>query len=136
MRRLLGCLLLASCTAQSNATLNSEIAKLAAVAVADLNAAAADASNHGDTLAAACYPALANWIITIQQQHGPVVAPAGAFSAFQQTRDILKGGMGGIPPSVKLGCAALYLDAQGDALAFVTMLAGISTGRFTPPLVP
>lgn len=127
-------LLLAGCTTQSNANLNAELAKLASVAITDLNAAAADAANHGDVLAAKCYPAMVDWIITIQQQHGPITAPAGAFSAFQQARDILKGGMGGIPNTVKLNCAALYLDAQGDALTFVAFLAGISTGRFAPPL--
>jgi hypothetical protein len=132
---LLACLLLAGCNAQPNAAnLNAQLARLASVAINDLNVAAADAANHGDTLAAACYPALANWIITLQQSQGQITAPAGAFSAFQQTRDILKSGMPGIPPSVKLGCAALYLDAQGDVLKFVTLLASISSGQFIPPL--
>ena len=138
----LACLLLAGCTAQSNANLNAQMAKLAAVTIADLNAAAADAGAHGDVLAAACYPPLANWVLTMQQQHGaPVSVPVGAFSAFQQTRDVVKGltsggGMASIPNSVKLGCAALYLDAQGDVLGFVALLTAIATGRFVPPLVP
>ena len=133
-------LLLAGCTAQSNASLNASLAKLASVTIADLNAAAADAGQHGDVLAAVCYPPLANWVMTMQAQ-APITAPAGAFSAFQQTRDVYKGlttgGFAAVPNSVKLGCSALYLDAMGDVTQFVGMLALIATGRFAPtPLVP
>ena len=126
---LLACLLLAGCSVpQSNANLNASLAKLAAVTIADLNAAAADAGSHGDVLAAACYPALANWVMTMQQQSGQPTAPVGAFSAFQASRDILKSGMGGIPASIKLGCGGLYLDVQGDVMSFVALLARISAG--------
>jgi len=134
-------LLLAGCAAQSNASLNDSLAKLASVTIADLNAAAADAGAHGDVLAAACYPPLANWVMTMQEQHGaPIAAPAGAFSAFQQTRDVYKGltagGLAAVPPTVKLGCSALYLDAMGDVTQFVSMLALIATGRYVPPILP
>src|SRR6185437_13569753 len=134
--------LLAGCTAQqqqqTNTNLNNALAKLAAINIADLNAAAADAAAHNDTLAVACYPVLANWVITLQQNHGQPVVPAGAFDAFQHARDIYKGlggaGLAAIPNSVKLGCAALFLDAQGDVLSFINMLTRIASGTYVPPL--
>jgi hypothetical protein len=137
----LALVLLAGCTAQqqqTNTNVDAALARLAAVSIADLNAAAADAAAHNDTLAVACYPVLANFVITLQQNHGQPVVPAGAFDAFQHARDIYKGlngaGMSAIPDSVKLGCAALFLDAQGDVLSFINMLTRIASGTYVPPL--
>lgn len=136
--------LLAGCTAQqqqqTNTNLNNALAKLAAVSIADLNAAAADAAAHNDTLAVACYPVLANWVITLQQNHGQPVVPMGAFDAFQHARDIYKGfstpggALASIPNSVKLGCSALFLDAQGDVLGFINLLTRIASGTYVPPI--
>jgi len=139
----LALLLLAGCTAQqqqTNANVNAALARLAAVSIADLNAAAADAAAHNDTLAVACYPVLANFVITLQQNPGHPAVPAGAFDAFQRARDIYKGigggGLADIPNSVKLGCAALFLDAQGDVLSFINMLTRIASGTYVPPFMP
>jgi hypothetical protein len=139
-------LLLVACTQQQqvNTDINTALAKLASVTISDLNAAAADAQAHGDVLAVACYPVLANWVISLQQQaHGQPLVPSGAFSAFQAGRDVYKnfsgaagGGLAAVPNSVKLGCSALYLDAKGDVLSFITLLTRIASGTFVPPLPP
>ena len=134
--------LLAGCTAQqqqqANTNLNSALAHLAATSIADLNAAAADAAAHNDQPAMACYPPLANWIITLQQNHGQPLVPAGAFDAFQHARDIYKDFNGSlrtaIPDSVMRGCSWLFLDAQGDVLSFVNLLTRIASGTYVPPL--
>jgi len=137
-------LALVGCTAQqqqaSTNNIDAAFARLAAISIADLNAAAADAAEHNDTLAAACYPVLANFVITLQQNHGHPVVPSGAFDAFQRARDIYKGvgaaGLAAIPNSVKLGCSALFLDAQGDLVSFVNLLVRIASGTYVPPIVP
>ena len=136
---------LIACTQQqqANTDINAALAKLASVTIADLNAAAADAQAHGDVLAVACYPALANWVMTLQQAHGGQSAvPVGAFDAFQHARDAYKGftgasgGLAAVPNSVKLGCSALYLDAKGDVLSFIALLTRIASGTYVPPIPP
>lgn len=129
-------LLLAGCAQQQR--LDADLDKLAATSITDLNAATVAAQTQGDVLAAACYPALAGWITQLQQHR--TAPPIGVFSAFQQQRGIYKalspmgGGVSGMPTSVKLGCAALYIDVKGDVVNFVSLLVRIASGTYVPPI--
>ena len=89
---------------------------------ADLDAALADATAHGDKAAMACYPVLKSVIANLPAQV-PAAPPAGIVSAFQAARDASKAvqsgvtsGQNAIVQEVNLGCAALFNDTQGDIL--------------------
>lgn len=93
-----------------------DIQKLEAASVADLEAAQADASAHGDTIAQTCYAGIETYV-----KANPITVPAapvGVASAFQTGRDAVKLGLtaasNGIPQPLELACGPLALDVQSD----------------------
>lgn len=108
---------------------SATILKLGAVAISDLQAAAADAKAHNDPIAAQCWTGL----VPIAQQLQALAAaqasttapqkPLGVFSAFQDARDAKAGvnqlvlalgsaQLAQLRQAVDLACGPLVVDAQ------------------------
>lgn len=87
------------------------LSDLAKFNVADLQAADADAVAHNDQISHACYPALIQFVQSIQGGT-PSTTVAGAFSAFQKARDVRLTVQGGLPAYLKIGCSPLVMDEQ------------------------
>lgn len=85
---------------------------------ADLNAAIADAAANNDAFATQCYSGiLAYNAANPKKSLNGITAPVGVVSAFQTSRDIVKGAQNPIeflPKEIVLACGALALDVQGD----------------------
>lgn len=104
------------------------ISKIQSVALADLEAASADAKATGDTVSAPCYDA---WIklITAQQTAQAVGMPdPHLITSFQRTRDLVNALRPGSP--MKVACAPLAEELKQDVIA---LLGKIATGAITAP---
>lgn len=87
----------------------------------DLRAAVTDAVIHKDAPAAMCYMTLLDIILNDLPNQPLPSAPVGPVSAFQAVRDVAKAAQQGpgtspLAQKVNLGCAALFNDANADAL--------------------
>ena len=126
---------LPSLSATPAPTASGMVAKMQAVGTADLNDAEVDAVAHSDAISTPCYPALVTWLNGVQS---PVVTPpagAGVFWAQQRLRDVAAAGSSvSIPVSVKLACAALFVDdATFIAKADACLAAAVATGGASVP---
>ena len=116
------------------------IAKLQTVTVNDLNDAEADAVAANDAIAMPCYPALAGWIGGLKSPIATPPAGAGVFYAQQKLRDVNTASTSfSIPVSVKLACAALFVDdatfvAKADAFIAAAVASGGATAIPALPL--
>lgn len=99
---------------------NTDQQALANFTTADLQAAIADATANDDQTALMCYNALLP-IARAQETAGAV--PVGAISTFQRGRDGVQLLKGSSP--VKLACAPLAIDVQGDTLSLTTLIPGL-----------
>lgn len=137
-------LLLAGCGGQytgsagtSPASSADPLGQIATFAVADLQAAEAEAVAQGDAIAQPCYPALIQFVQSLQSQAGSLTAGTsikGGFSGFQAARGLrikvqaqVAGGLSlksVVPDYLKLGCSALVLDEQ----TFLLRLAALAGG--------
>lgn len=84
---------------------------------ADLAAAVADATAHGDTFATECYTGIQAYNAANPKATLSITKPAGVVSAFQGARDIVKGVQNPkdfIPSALVQACGPLALDVQGD----------------------
>lgn len=98
-------------------TSHDPVAMLKAFTITDLEAAQADATSHADTIAATCYAELVTTVQNLPSAGLP--KPKGAFSAFQEARDVANGVkrlQGGLPQSLNVACAPLVLDASQTVL--------------------
>jgi uncharacterized protein YceK len=123
----------------------SVVAKLASVAIPDLQAAAADATAHSDEAANMCWTGL---IPIVQQIQALLTPPAnlptvpkgvGVFSDIQRIRDakaylnsltLLRnsGQLAQIRQAINLACAALWMDMKASIVD--------PLGLFSGPLAP
>ena len=130
-------LLLGACTITpppaATGDVQADLAALGRFTVADLQAAQADAIAHNDVIAAACYPALIQFVSGLPAVGGTV---AGAFSAFQQARDLHKGVSAGLPDYLRLGCAALVQDEKQMILKLAAIGAGAAATSGASVMVP
>jgi hypothetical protein len=88
----------------------------------DLNAADSDALAHNDTIADQCYKEQLKFLDGVPM----IVAPGGSFGPiqlFQIKRDIQNALSGGIPKSLRVACAPLWMDEQAVFLRFNSVLA-------------
>ena len=138
-------LLCAACASQPASTTATPastdiIAKLQTVTVNDLNDAEADAVAANDAIAMPCYPALAGWIGGLKSPIATPPAGAGVFYAQQKLRDVNTASTSfSIPVSVKLACAALFVDdatfvAKADAFIAAAVASGGATAIPVLPL--
>lgn len=84
---------------------------------ADLNAAIADATANNDTFAVQCYSGILAYNAANPKKPLTAGKPVGVVSAFQTSRDIVKGIQNPadlIPKDLVAACGALALDVQGD----------------------
>jgi len=104
------------------------ISKIQQVALADLEAASADAKATGDTVAAPCYDA---WITLIKAQQsvnaGSMPDPH-VITFFQRDRDLVNALRPGSP--MKVACAPLAEELKQDVLTLLSKIAG---GALTMP---
>lgn len=119
----------------SPASLTDVLAKVKGDAVIDLKAADQIAVAHGDDIAHACYPVLADWLTAATGTPAPTVDQIlGVVSAFEKarvTRMRVEGAAAGgptIPVKVKLACAALVQDERMFALRLAALIGGSSVG--------
>ena len=112
------------------------VAKVQGVAVTDLNDAEADAVANNDVIAQPCYPALVMWIDSLNA-NGLAKPPAGAgvFYAQQRLRDLSASSSSlSIPASVKVACAALFVDdATFVSKADVFLAGAVASGGASVP---
>jgi hypothetical protein len=109
--------------ASSNFTIGGgdPIQQVATFTVADLQAADADAVSHNDKIAHTCYPALIQFVQSVQgSTSGTTVI--GAISAFQRARDVRNGVVSGVPDYLTIGCGPLYAQVHGDLLSALAQL--------------
>ena len=104
------------------------LTNIANFTVTDLQNADADAVAHSDAIAHACYPALIQFVQSVQGA-GAGTTVSGAFGAFQRARDVRNGVASGIPDYLILGCGPLYAQVHGDLLK---VLAGIGVSGVVP----
>jgi len=85
------------------------LADVSEFTLADLRAAEASATAHGDTIAATCWAAL----IDAKAAIGDTAATdiKGAFSGIQAVRNARRRVQSGLSDEVKIGCGPLALDA-------------------------
>ena len=103
-------------TAQPAATTSPDVLQqISQFTIADLQAADADAVANNDVIAHACYPALEQFVKSLPGANGTTTV-AGAFSAFQQARDLRNSVAAGIPTYLTMGCGPLYAQVHGDLL--------------------
>lgn len=126
---------------------NAEIISnvIAAINEADADAAAltnaSDPTSFRDPIAHACYPAQVKFLQSLPQlQAIKATVPYNLIVLFQRKRDLVAQIKAGLPPYLKVGCAALLGDeaqifAQTLGLAGVTVAAGALTGIF-PAVAP
>lgn len=101
---------------------SSALQRLATFTVTDLQAADADAVANKDDIAHACYPALAQFILSLPSSNAQTTV-VGAFSAFQKLRDLRNVAVAGVPVYVTMGCGPLYAQVHGDLLSFLALVA-------------
>ena len=112
--------------------LTNLINKINTVLIPDLQAALADATAKGDTVAAQCYAGLIP-IVQNLQTNPPIVlppAPIGIVTAFQDARDI-RAGVTGAPnalkqlrQSINLACGALQVDITAGIADPLSLFSG------------
>jgi hypothetical protein len=107
---------------------------LAAITLADLDAADADAKAHGDGVAAMCYEAL---IPLIGAAQAPA-APVGLVSGFQELRDGVNGGLAarGLLKQLEVPCGPLAADVNLTLVALVAKFAGAAVPGAAPFSLP
>ena len=104
------------------------ISKIQTVALADLQAATADAKATGDTIASNCYDA---WIALINAQQtaqGTALPEPHIITAFQRNRDLVNALRPGSP--LKVACAPFAEELKQDV---ITLLSKIAGGALTLP---
>jgi len=115
------------------------VQKIQTWTVQDLQAALADATAHGDTVAMTCYPAL----ITLVQNATttgalPSAMPQGGFSAFQATRDLANAAQG-VPGTLKglnVPCGPMALDAEETLMQLALQIGGPAAVAVIAPKLP
>jgi hypothetical protein len=132
-------LIFAGCA--STSPLADELARLDARILVDLDAAQAIAIANNDPLAAACFPALKEWLTDRVNTRTPTTTQVkGVISAYETARTVRRGieGGEGIPVKLKLACAALLQDERMFALRLALLIGGGavpgvgSIGQFLP----
>jgi hypothetical protein len=143
-------LALAACTTTNGVTtftdpITSLVNKLATMAVPDLQAAAADATAHGDVVANQCYIGLIPVVQQIQSQvstalplTSTVAAPIGLATKFQDVRDakaavnalpaalLNPSQLAGLRVQINLACGALVVDTQASIADPLGLISGIA----------
>lgn len=121
-------LALAACQTTGSLTVGapqpaSGLDKLADFTLNDLANADADAVAHNDQVAHMCYPALTRFVTELQGQNAGITV-AGAFGAFQRTRDLANQLNAGLPQYLVIGCAPLIVDANA-MVAKLALIGGL-----------
>jgi hypothetical protein len=108
------------------------VADITTIALADLNAAAADATAHNDVVAAQCYAGLVPVVQQVQALlPGALPKPIGVVTAFQTARDVKAGlaAQGGVLAKLRAqinqACAALWVDANVGIADPLSLFSGI-----------
>jgi peptidoglycan hydrolase-like protein with peptidoglycan-binding domain len=108
----------------------SQLAKLQAFTLADLQAANADAlaQSPPDVTSSQCYTYLIAFLPTIQGASG--TKTVGAIMAFQKARDLVNGvqGSGASLKKLNLACAPLVIDVQTTVNQLALQLGGAAAG--------
>jgi hypothetical protein len=115
------------------------VQKIQTWTVQDLQAALADATAHGDTVAMTCYPAL----ITLVQNATttgalPNATPKGGFSTFQAARDLANAAEG-VPGTLKglnVPCGPMALDAEQTIAQIALQVGGPAAVAVIAPKFP
>ena len=113
---------------RSEAAAPDLISKIQQVALADLQAATADAKATGDSIASNCYDA---WIALINAQQtaqGAALPEPHIITAFQRNRDLVNALRPGSP--LKVACAPFAEELKQDV---ITLLSKIAGGALTLP---
>jgi len=113
---------------QAEAAAPDLISKIQQVALADLQAATADAKATGDSIASNCYDA---WIALINAQQtaqGAALPEPHIITAFQRNRDLVNALRPGSP--LKVACAPFAEELKQDV---ITLLSKIAGGALTLP---
>ncbi len=116
-------------------SLGEALANLKADVPIDLDAAQVIAVAHGDALAAACFPALKQFLVAQTGTATPTPDQIkGVFSAYEKARVeriALEGAAATgvkLPDYLKLGCAALLQDERLFALRIAALIGGTYVG--------
>ena len=122
-------------------SLGEVLANVKGDTVIDLDAAQAIAVAHGDVIAMACYPVLKKYLApaTGTTTVDKVVGLVSGFEKLRVERMAIEAGVGaaGIPPDLRLGCAALLQTEKEFALRLAALAAGGAipgVGALTPLL--
>ncbi len=103
------------------------LANLKADTLLDLDAAQAIAVAHNDVIAMACYPVLKKYLAPSDGKT-TVDKVVGLISGFEKVRvermSLEAAGVPGIPPDLRLGCAALLQTEKEFALRLAALAAG------------
>lgn len=117
-------IVLSACAVQDRALVEAgKEASLAEFALADLQAAHADAMAHDDVIAATCWAKLAEKVAALPGR--TETQAVGAFSAYQKARNVRRAVTNGISDDIKLACAALAADARRGVLTLPAALVGL-----------
>lgn len=122
--------------AANEAALTAALTNLSKFTLADLAAAAADATAHNDPEAAMCWNGLGPVVQAIGTGGALPSVPkiAGGASLFQAVRDLLQGGLGataGTPLIIKqinMACGPLYVSARADIAKVLIMVGAAAAG--------
>ena len=111
------------------------IAQVQAIGTADLNDAETDAVANSDVISTPCYPALVTWLNGVKSTAVKPPPGAGVFYAQQRLRDVAAAQSSvSIPATVKVACAALFVDdATFIAKADAFLAAAVATGGASVP---
>lgn len=104
------------------------ISKIQQVALADLQAATADAKATGDTIASNCYDAWIGLITAQQSAQGAAMPEPHVITSFQRQRDLINALRPGSP--LKVACSPLAEELKADVLTLLSKIAG---GALTLP---
>lgn len=108
------------------------VTDITTLTLADLNAAAADATAHNDVVAAQCYTGLIPVVQAVQgvlPQSG--ATPIGVVTAFQTARDVkaalaaTSGTLARLRAQINLACAPLLIDTQVGIADPLSLFSGI-----------
>jgi len=108
-------LLLVACASGPNISPDGDLRSLSDFTVADLQSANALAIAAGDEKAKACYPALIDYVESLQVYRDVTTEAEkndGAFTAYQRTRNVRRAFDGGVPETVEIYCSALFNDSK------------------------
>ena len=83
------------------------------VAQTDVSAAYALAEAAGDEVAMACWPALGDWLVHLEEYRAMAeeVEGSGVAVAYQRARNVRRRLEAGVPVELELQCAALFSDS-------------------------